>query len=143
MYRIGDMERPHEGTGPLNDAVAAQIRAERARHRLTQAEAAKRAGLSRGVYIRIETGDRDIKVDQLAKVAPVFGLTVGALLTLAEEQRPDRYTQVARDAAATYRDPMFKAASQVADTQSGEPRPTQTDDDAGHRRGGSRHSKGA
>lgn len=68
----------------LSDAVADEIRAERARSRKLQAEVAEAAGLSLATYIRIEQGARVIDVSQLRRVAEVFGMSAGDILARAE-----------------------------------------------------------
>lgn len=67
-------------------AVAAQIRAERASARLTQAEMVKRSGLSRSTYVRIESGNRPADVSQLGRIASALGVTSSRLLALAEQR---------------------------------------------------------
>lgn len=68
----------------MTQAVADQIRAERAAARLTQREVWTRAGLTRSTYLRIEDAERDINTAQLAALAPVFGLTLTQLVERAE-----------------------------------------------------------
>lgn len=67
-------------------AVAAQVAAERAALRLTQAEVIERTGLSRSTYLRIEAGVRPADVTELAKIATAYGLSTSQILMRAEER---------------------------------------------------------
>lgn len=73
-----------EAGGPLNQALANEIRAERARQRLTQAQVIKKSGLPRSTYVRLEAGDRVIDVQQLDKIARAFGIPMNELVERAE-----------------------------------------------------------
>lgn len=63
-----------EFTDRWHEAVADTLRAERAAHKLTQAELASKAGIPRITYIRYETGERRPSVVQLAQIANAFGV---------------------------------------------------------------------
>lgn len=73
---------PMDGT--VRARLAAEIRAARARSKITQEELGKRAGLSAATIFRLENGQRDIKVGQLIAVAQVLGVPVGDLIPDAE-----------------------------------------------------------
>lgn len=70
--------------GTVRARLAAEIRAARARSKITQEELGKRAGLSAATIFRLENGQRDIKVGQLIAVAQVLGVPVGDLIPDAE-----------------------------------------------------------
>ena len=67
-------------------AVAAQVRAERAASGMTQAEVYASAEMTRSTYLRIESGARVPDIEDLAMIAPVFGLTIQTLLERAESR---------------------------------------------------------
>ena len=69
---------------PDRDSIAATLRAERARARLTMDELAERSGLSKSTIVRLEAGRRAPDTDQLAQLAAVFGLKVSEILRAAE-----------------------------------------------------------
>jgi transcriptional regulator with XRE-family HTH domain len=73
-----------EAGGLLNQALANEIRAERARQRLTQAQVYSEAGLPRSTYVRLEGGDRAIDVEQLNAVARALGVPAAVLVERAE-----------------------------------------------------------
>ena len=61
--------------------LAAKIRALRIRHRLTPAECAERAGMSRASYQRLEAGQtKRIKLMTVVRLAGVFGLKTADFL---------------------------------------------------------------
>lgn len=64
-------------------AVAATMRAERSARRMTQDDLAHRAGLSRATVIRFEAGERVPDVEQMARVAAVFDLSLSGFVELA------------------------------------------------------------
>lgn len=61
-------------------AIAAHLRAERARRGLTQKELAAATGLDESTIWRIEKGRRAMSLDQLIAIATVFRLTPGDFL---------------------------------------------------------------
>lgn len=73
-----------EAGGPLNQALANEIRAERARQRLTQAQVIEKSGIPRSTYVRLEAGERVIDVQQLDKIAHAFGIPMRELVDRAE-----------------------------------------------------------
>jgi transcriptional regulator with XRE-family HTH domain len=81
---------PSEGEstkGPtFSDHIAAAIRAERARRRLTQAELAKQAGLSRTALADVEAGKRQVTANHLPAICRALGVP---LSTLIREANPD------------------------------------------------------
>lgn len=73
----------------FSDAVAAQVRAERAAADLTQAQVYEPAGLSRSTYIRLESGTHIADTTQLAHICTALGVSI-----------PDFFTRVANRAQA-------------------------------------------
>jgi transcriptional regulator with XRE-family HTH domain len=75
--------RPRKPSGPgptvLDHHLGAAIRELRQRNRLTLAEVAERAGLSRGMLSRIETGRASMSLDSLRRVAAALGVSMGSL----------------------------------------------------------------
>lgn len=61
-------------------AIAAHLRAERARRGLTQKELAEAAGLDDSTIWRIEKERRPMSLDQLLSIAAVFRLSPGDFL---------------------------------------------------------------
>lgn len=71
---------------PLTTAVAAQLRAERAAQRQTVRGAAAKAGMAASTLQRIESAEIPVKMDQLASLAEVYGLSVSEVLRRAERR---------------------------------------------------------
>ena len=67
-----------------SEAVAAQVRAERAAAGLTQAQVYEPAGLPRSTYIRIEKGTRVADTTQLARILSVFDLRMSEFFRRVE-----------------------------------------------------------
>ena len=67
-----------------SDAVAAEIRAQRARAKLTQAEVIERSGLGASTYVRIEQGKRVPDVTQLWRICRALGVQPSELVARAE-----------------------------------------------------------
>lgn len=59
------------------------MRAERSARRMTQDTLAHRAGLSRATVMRFEAHERVPDVEQMARIAAVFELSLGDFLELA------------------------------------------------------------
>lgn len=72
------------------DAIAEQLRAERAARGLTIDGLAAEAGIHRSSVIRYLDGERDIKMSALFAMAGALGLTVPELLTRAEQRISDQ-----------------------------------------------------
>ena len=70
--------------GPLNEAVANEIRAERARRRLTQEQVIERSRVPRSTYVRLEAGTRNIDMEQLHAIARALGVAARDLMERAE-----------------------------------------------------------
>jgi transcriptional regulator with XRE-family HTH domain len=68
----------------LSDAIAANVRAERARRRWHQVELARRAGLSRTTVGDIEAGKRKITADYLPGLCRAFDVTLCDLVRGAD-----------------------------------------------------------
>lgn len=75
---------------PWSDAVAAQIRAERAAAQMTQAELIKASGLARSTYLRLEKGERVADVTQLARICGALGISLSEFLMRVEQRDPER-----------------------------------------------------
>lgn len=67
-----------------SEAVAAQVRAERAAAGLTQAQVYEPAGLPRSTYIRVEKGTRVADTTQLARICNVLGLRMSEFFARVE-----------------------------------------------------------
>lgn len=75
---------------PWSDAVAAQIRAERAAKGWTQKQMFERAGIPRSTYIRMEKGDRVADATQLARVCGALGMRLSEFWTRVEQRHPEQ-----------------------------------------------------
>ena len=82
-----DTEKRQEA---IRDALAAEIRAARARRNYTQGELADRAGISRATIARLEAGARSADVIQLIAIADALGVDPGAMLDSAQRQNRDK-----------------------------------------------------
>ena len=69
----------------LTEAISREIRAERARQRLSQREVYEAAGISRSTYVRIEGASRGIDVEQLIRICDAFGVATSDLVRRAED----------------------------------------------------------
>lgn len=67
----------------INEAVAAQLRAERASAQLTMDEVAARGVVSKSTLVRYEKGEREIPVAAMAALAQVYGVTVRSIFNAA------------------------------------------------------------
>lgn len=76
---------------PANKAIAAELRAVRARADMTQRQVYELAGISRSTYLRYENNERDITVDSLAAICKALGISVGDLIRNAEIQSPESF----------------------------------------------------
>lgn len=70
----------------MHDAVAATLRAERARLDVTMDELARRSGLSKSTIVRMEKGARSPDVEQLSALVGVYGITISQLFAEAERR---------------------------------------------------------
>lgn len=70
----------------IRNALANEIRAERARRNYTQGELAERAGLHRATIARLEAGTRSADIIQLIAIADALGVDPGAMLDAAQRQ---------------------------------------------------------
>ena len=69
------------GAPPLQEYLRAHLVVERARKRLSQAELAKRAGVSRYTIVKLESGDdANPRLDVLGRIAYALGVAVHELL---------------------------------------------------------------
>lgn len=71
--------------GDLGDIIAANIRAERARRRWSQADLAEKLGLGTSTVSAIELGVRRVQVGDLPALCSAFGIGLGKLLDGAEQ----------------------------------------------------------
>lgn len=69
-----------------SEATAAQIRAERAAAGLTQIDLAKRAGMPRITYVRLETGSRVADVSQLEKLCRALDIPMSEFFRRIESR---------------------------------------------------------
>ena len=86
IARMGDTDR-HTGDTAIvaaNKAVAAQLRAERARADIKQTELAQRSGLSINTIQRLESGEREMKMSQLFAIASALGVDPGNFIDSAQ-----------------------------------------------------------
>lgn len=67
----------------FNAAVAAELRAERARTRLTVREIIERTGISKSSVLNYLNGQRDIPVPALFEICAVLGVDSGDILDRA------------------------------------------------------------
>jgi transcriptional regulator with XRE-family HTH domain len=70
----------------IGDVVAANVRAERARARLTQKELADRLGWSAGTLADLEAGRRRPAIDDLPQLCDAFGVRLVDLLVRADPE---------------------------------------------------------
>lgn len=69
-----------------NEAVAAQLRAERAASGKTQREVMAQSGIPKSTYLRLESGERKADADQLAALMAVFGLRLSTFFQRVEDR---------------------------------------------------------
>jgi len=74
---------------PWSDAVAAQVRAERAAAGWTQMEMVRRAGLSRSTYMRIERGTHIADTSELAHICAAVGIPLSEFFRRVENRHPE------------------------------------------------------
>lgn len=71
---------------PWRNAIAAQIRAERAASGMTQREVIAASGIPKSTYLRLESGERRADADQLALIAAAMGVRLSTFFQRAEER---------------------------------------------------------
>lgn len=71
---------PVSASTEIAAAVAANVRAERARRRMTQQELADASGLSRSAVSKLEEGRRGVGLDDAAALCRAFGVSLVVLL---------------------------------------------------------------
>lgn len=79
MPRIAKETAPGSRARELDQYLGAAIRELRSRHRLTTADVAKRAGITRGMISKIETGKASPSLETLYKITDALGETLGNL----------------------------------------------------------------
>ena len=67
--------------------VAAELRAARARRRMTQVEVAKRANLAPNTVRRLEAGERDVSLGQILALAEALDISPHVFLVEPERQQ--------------------------------------------------------
>lgn len=88
----------------INEAVAAQLRAERAIARLTMDEVAARGVVSKSTLVRYEKGEREIPVSAVAALAEIYGITARKIFNEAAtrmEETPAGAASEVQDPAET------------------------------------------
>ncbi|MFJ2297360.1 helix-turn-helix domain-containing protein [Oerskovia paurometabola] len=70
--------------GPWTEAIAAEIRAERARQKLSQVALAEASGVPRSTLVKLEAGSRPIDMEQLRLIADALGISQWELVQRAE-----------------------------------------------------------
>ncbi|MCD2127727.1 helix-turn-helix transcriptional regulator [Rhodococcus ruber] len=73
----------------FRDAVSDELRAARARQRLSQGEVSDRSGESPSTIYRIESGKRAADVDQLFAICKVLGVRPGDVLNAAQDRNQE------------------------------------------------------
>ena len=76
----------------MGQAVAGEIRAERARLRKTMQDVYERAGMSKSAYLLIETGQRKANIVQLEGIARALDLRLSELFLRAESRLRENST---------------------------------------------------
>lgn len=74
------------GRGRLNDAMAAEIRAERAAKGLTVVELGQAIGVSKSKMLALLKGSIDIDVPDIESLTLAFGITPAELMGRAQER---------------------------------------------------------
>lgn len=74
---------------PWSDAVANEVRAERARKGWTQLEMVRHTGLSRSTYMRIESGEHIADMSELARICGAVGIPLSQFVRQVEERNPE------------------------------------------------------
>jgi transcriptional regulator with XRE-family HTH domain len=74
---------------PWSDAVANEVRAERARKGWTQLEMVRHTGLSRSTYMRIESGEHIADASELARICGAVGIPLSQFFRQVEERNPE------------------------------------------------------
>lgn len=74
------------GTPDARAALAANLRRERGRRGWSQEKLAFVAGLDRSYVSAIERGERNVGLDNLARLADALGVPLGELLVLSGER---------------------------------------------------------
>lgn len=75
----------------MNELLGNRIKALRCARGLTQEQVADRIDVSRQKYARIENGTNSITLDILSKVADIFGVTVGDITKVLDEEPAIEY----------------------------------------------------
>jgi DNA-binding XRE family transcriptional regulator len=84
---------------PWSDAVANEVRAERARKGWTQLEMVRHTGLSRSTYMRIESGEHIADASELARICGAVGIPLSEFFRRVEERNPEASAELVDDVA--------------------------------------------
>ena len=86
IAHMGQSERQSDGSAidAANAAVAAHLRAERARANLKQSELAEMSGLSVNTILRLENGQRVMTLSQLFAITRALGVDPGHFVDSAQ-----------------------------------------------------------
>lgn len=87
-YRVRMADNARERS-PWSDAVAAEVRAERARMDWTQLEMVKRSGVKRSTYMRIESGVHVADASELARICGAVGISLSEFFYRVEQRHPE------------------------------------------------------
>jgi transcriptional regulator with XRE-family HTH domain len=82
------MGRGKRPIGPLNEAIAAELRMERARARLTFRELSEASGVSRSTLSKMLNGEAGMDIPHLQAVCAVFGVSLRDAIGRAEASLP-------------------------------------------------------
>jgi transcriptional regulator with XRE-family HTH domain len=69
----------------IRRAIASEIRAERGRKNLSQADLIRLSGLSKSTIGRIENAERDVDIAQLVAIGDVLGIAPVTILQRAQD----------------------------------------------------------
>jgi transcriptional regulator with XRE-family HTH domain len=75
-----------DGRPSLSEVAAGNVRARRARLRLTQRQAADRAGLARSIWSVIESGQRRLTLDDAWRICGALDMDIRDLLDGAPDE---------------------------------------------------------
>lgn len=80
---VNDNRRERSG---FSDAVAAQVRAERAAQQMTQTALVEASGVPRSTLVRIESGTRVADTTQLYRLTAALGISLSEFFRRVEDR---------------------------------------------------------
>lgn len=86
FVRLSDGVPKHDHLEAVANAVAAQLRRERQRCKLSMNAVAERAGLSQQMVSYVERGMRNPTLDTLLRMAAALEVDLAAIITAAQRQ---------------------------------------------------------